>query len=87
MSRDPIAPVVGDPITDLEGRIIEIPIKEPGDPYVEPPAVIIFGEGVGATALPLLDQDGRVTEIRVTDPGSGFKVNTPEDSGVRCVHR
>ena len=85
VSRDPIAPVVGDPITDLEGRIIEIPIKEPGDPYVEPPAVIIFGEGVGATALPLLDQDGRVTEIRVTDPGSGFKVNTPEDSGVRCI--
>jgi len=84
-TRKPVPPTFSEPITDNVGRIIEIPIDDPGDPYEEPPSIIIVGEGVGATVIPLVDSNGRVTEVRVTNPGSGFKVNTPQDRGVRCI--
>ena len=45
-------PSIGTPITGPDGGFIEIPISDPGTPYVEPPAVIITGEGRRAAAIP-----------------------------------
>ena len=82
---DPEEPEAGSPITDPIGGIIEIPVTKPGGPYVIPPYVLIGGEGYGATAEALLDNGGFVTEIRVTTPGIGYKLNKPENAGVRCI--
>tara|TARA_B100000085_G_scaffold17790_1_gene15333 strand:+ start:1979 stop:4840 length:2862 start_codon:yes stop_codon:yes gene_type:complete len=78
-------PTAGVPITGPDGGFIEIPIDTPGTPYVEPPAIIITGEGRRAAAIPLLNADGLLTEIRVTDPGLGYKLNTPATSQKECI--
>lgn len=78
-------PSIGTPITGPDGGFIEIPISDPGTPYVEPPAVIITGEGRRAAAIPLLNADGLLTEIRITDPGLGYKLNTPATSKTECI--
>lgn len=78
-------PVASPPITDGRGSIISIPIRDAGDRYLEPPKVIVSGNGFGATAIALLDDKGYVSEIRVTKPGLGYKVNTPEGNGLRCI--
>ena len=64
------------PITGPDGGFIQIPIDNPGTPYIEPPAIIITGEG-RLSAIPLFDADGLLAEIRVTDPGVGYKLNSP----------
>lgn len=74
-----------DIITDDDGGIIEIPIDDPGDPWVEPPYVFIGGEGIGASATALLDQNGFLTEIRIKAPGYGYKKNLANDKGLRCI--
>lgn len=76
-------PTLGDPIVDPGGKIIEIPINNPGDPYILPPNIAITGQGWGAMAIPLLDSDGYVTEIRVTQRGTNYVTNKPET--VSCV--
>ncbi len=76
-------PTIGEPIVDDDGRIIEIPIDDPGDPYILPPKLAITGQGWGAIAIPLLDVDGRVSEIRLTQRGQNYVVNKPE--GIDCV--
>ena len=78
-------PTTGNPITDGDGGIIEIPISDPGDPYEEAPDVIITGNGFGATGIALLDAQGYVSEIRVTRSGLNYKLNTPATSNVRCI--
>lgn len=78
-------PVAGDPITDENGSIITIPIIKPGDPFQQPPKVIITGKGFGATGIALLDDKGFVSEIRVTRTGKNYKVNTPTDSNTQCI--
>ncbi|AHB80425.1 baseplate hub subunit and tail lysozyme [Synechococcus phage ACG-2014h] len=82
---DPVNPIAGPPVTDPGGGIIEIPIKKPGGPYVIPPYVLIGGEGYGATAQALLNSNGFVTEIRVMNPGIGYRLNKPQDGGLRCI--
>jgi len=84
-SSDPRAPVVSNPITGPGGEIIHLPIDDPGDPYKEPPFVVIPGEGWQASGYPLLDSTGRVTEIRITDPGFGYKLNIPSTSNKECI--
>ena len=79
------SPIAKLPITDDNGGIIEIPVDNPGDPWVEPPVVFVGGEGVGATATALLDESGFVTEIRVQSPGYGYKLNRASDNNVRCI--
>ena len=79
------SPIAKLPITDDNGGIIEIPVDNPGDPWVEPPIVFVGGEGVGATATALLDEGGFVTEIRVQSPGYGYKLNRASDNNVRCI--
>ena len=78
-------PTAGDPITDDDGGIIEVPISDPGDPYEEAPEVIITGKGFGATGIVLLDAQGYVSEIRVTRSGLNYKKNTPENNNVSCI--
>lgn len=76
-------PTIGAPIVDDNGKIIEIPIDDPGDPYLLPPNLAITGQGWGAMAVPLLDTNGFVTEIRITQRGRNFVPNRPET--VNCV--
>ena len=78
-------PTSKEPITDENGGIIEIPIDDPGDSWLEPPIVIIGGEGSGATGIALLDNSGSVSEIRIQSPGYGYKLNRASDNDVRCI--
>ena len=78
-------PTAKEPITDDNGGIIEIPIDDPGDSWLEPPIVIIGGEGSGATGIALLDNSGSVSEIRIQSPGYGYKLNRTSDNDVRCI--
>jgi hypothetical protein len=81
----PNIPTVGEIITDAGGGIMDIPIQDPGDPYVEPPVVIITGNGYRASGIVLTDANGRVSEIRVTDPGFGYKLNQPDVAKKECI--
>ena len=83
--RDVRLPTVDPPITGPGGEIIDIPIRDTGDPYDEPPAVFVTGNGFSAAAMALLDENGYLTEIRVTDPGFGFKLNTPTIAKKECI--
>ena len=76
-------PTIGQPIVDDDGKIIEIPIDDPGDPYLLPPNLAITGQGFGAMGVPLLDKNGFVTEIRITQRGRNFVPNRPDN--VNCV--
>ena len=83
--RPPSVPVVGDIITTPDGEILDIPVLDTGDPYVEPPFVLVTGNGFNASAIPLTDDRGYLTEIRVTDPGTGYKLRTPNDAVKECI--
>jgi hypothetical protein len=76
-------PTIGDIIVDDDGKIIDITIDDPGDPYLLPPHIAITGQGWGALAVPLLDSNGYVTEIRVTQRGRNFVPNKPDN--INCV--
>ena len=78
-------PEAGDIITNGDGGVIEIPIKDSGTRFIERPAVFITGEGYGATGEVLLDNDGFAKEIRITDPGFGYKKNTPTTANKECI--
>lgn len=81
----PTKPIVGTPITDEDGSIIDIPIKTPGGPYQKAPQVIVTGNGYGAGALALLDSRGFVTEVRVTRQGVNYLPNTADENNLRCI--
>lgn len=68
-------PTVGDIVVDDAGRILQIPIADPGDRYILPPSVAVTGQGWGAMAVALLDPEGYVSEIRVTQRGRNFVPN------------
>ena len=78
-------PEAGDIITNGDGGVIEIPIKDSGTRFIERPAVFITGQGYGATGEVLLDNDGFAKEIRITDPGFGYKKNTPTTANKECI--
>ena len=81
----PSTPTVGEIITDDDGGIIEIPIADPGDPYKEPPQILITGNGYRASGIALLDSKGSLTEIRITDPGYDYKINTSSNANKECI--
>jgi len=85
VDNSPILPTAGTVVTDRGGGIITIPVDTSGDPYTEPPAVFITGEGYGAQGEALLDTNGFVREIRVTDPGFGYKINKPVNAELECI--
>jgi hypothetical protein len=76
-------PTIGDIIVDDDGKILDIQIDDPGDPYILPPKLAITGQGWGAMAIPLLDSNGYVTEVRVTQRGRNFVPNKNGD--INCV--
>lgn len=78
-------PTTKTPVTTDTGEIIDIPINDPGDPYVKPPTVIITGDGYGATGIALLDRNGYVSEIRVTRNGINYTRNTSNQNDLTCV--
>jgi len=82
---EPKPPTTGTPITGPRGEIIYIPIEDKGDPYKEPPTVLISGNGTRAVAIALTDEDGLVQEIRVTDPGYDYKLNDPVSANKECI--
>ena len=47
--------------------------------------MFIDGQGIGAVGTALLDSNGFVTEIRIKSPGYGYKLNTTEQTGKRCI--
>jgi hypothetical protein len=75
-------PVLGDPEVDEDGRIIDIPIIDSGDPYIFPPIINIYGEGFGASATPVLDKFGKLSKIKIERPGRGY---IPNRSNNNCV--
>ena len=78
-------PIAGEIITNGNGGVLEIPIQNSGDRFVERPAVFITGNGYGATGEVLLDNDGFAKEVRITNPGFGYKINTPSTASKECI--
>ena len=68
-------PILGEPEVCDDGRILEIPILNPGDPYIVPPLAIVEGAGYGASADVLLDDEGYINKVRVVRPGIGYSPN------------
>jgi len=78
-----VPPLLGDPEVDEEGRILDIPIIDPGDPYITPPFINIAGEGIGASASAILDtRTGKLTRIKIERPGRNY---TPNRINSNCV--
>ena len=78
-------PIAGEIITNGDGGVLEIPIQDSGDRFIERPAVFITGNGYGATGEMLLDNDGFAREVRITNPGFGYKINTPSTASKECI--
>ena len=78
-------PIAGEIITNDNGGVLEIPIQNSGDSFIERPAVFITGNGYGATGEMLLDNDGFAREVRITNPGFGYKINTPSTASKECI--
>jgi hypothetical protein len=76
-------PIIGNPEVDDEGKIIDIPIEDPGDPYVFPPFIKIYGTGVGASAKAVLDDSGKLTKVLIQRPGRGYTPN--KSTSKQCV--
>lgn len=75
-------PLIGDPEVDDDGKIISIPIVDPGDPYIIPPLIKVYGEGVGAVAIAELDINGKLSNIKILRPGRGYLPNRKNNN---CV--
>ena len=75
------APVLGTPEVDNNGQIIDIPILDPGDRYLYPPIINIYGDGIGAFASAVLDGDGFIRKVKVERSGRGY---TPSRKNTNC---
>ena len=78
-------PKSGPPVIDEDGVIIEFPIIDGGGPYVEPPIILVSGQGYGASAIALLNDRGAVAELRITNPGRGYVGELAATSSNSCV--
>ena len=78
-------PEAGEIITNGNGGVLEIPIQNSGNRFIERPAVFITGNGYGATGEVLLDSDGFAKEVRIVNPGFGYKINTPSNASKECI--
>lgn len=67
---------------DASGKILSIDICDVGDPYLDPPTVVISGSGFGAAAVAELDDDGYIAKVNILRPGLGYQEN---DNGNRCI--
>jgi len=64
---------VGVPLYDINGEIDDITVTSGGSGYVsgDLPTVLIHGDGVGATAVPVVTA-GAITDINITNAGYGY---------------
>lgn len=64
---------VGVPLYDINGEIDDITVTSTGSGYdsEDLPTVIIHGDGVGATAIPVVTGD-EITDITITNAGYGY---------------
>ena len=64
---------VGVPLYDINGNIDDITVTSGGTGYdpEDLPTVLIHGDGVGATAVPVVE-DGEITDITITNQGYGY---------------
>ena len=76
-------PTLGPPEVDDDGKIIDIPIENPGDPYIFPPFIKIYGTGVGASAKAVLDDSGKISKVLIQRPGRGYTPN--KSASKQCV--
>jgi hypothetical protein len=60
------------PIIDAEGRIIRVLITAAGRGYLKAPAVVISGNGTGATITTTIGSFGQLTSATVVMPGAGY---------------
>lgn len=67
-----VPPTLGNPVVDNNGKIVSIPIVDPGDPYISPPFVTIYGDGIGGFASVELGDDGKLKKVIVDRPGTGY---------------
>lgn len=67
-----VPPTLGNPVVDNNGRIVDIPIVDPGDRYLSPPLITIYGAGTGGFASAVLDDTGLLTKVVVDRPGVGY---------------
>lgn len=49
-----------------------ISVDSPGEGYLSPPNVLIFGSGTGALATARINSDGQVVEIVIVNGGTGY---------------
>lgn len=76
-------PELGTPEVGSDGKIIFIPINNPGDPYNFPPLIKITGEGIGAVASAVLDNKGRLKKVLIERPGVGYTPN--KNNKTKCI--
>ena len=64
---------VGVPLYDINGEIDDITVTSGGTGYVsgDLPTILIHGDGVGATAVPVVTGD-EITDITITNQGYGY---------------
>ena len=64
---------VGVPLYDINGEIDDITVTSNGSGYdpEDLPTVLIHGDGVGATAIPVVTGD-QITDITITNAGFGY---------------
>lgn len=77
-----VPPVACPAQVDSSGKILSIDICNVGDPYLDPPTVIVSGSGFGAAAVAELDNEGYVSKVNILRPGLGYQEN---DNGNRCI--
>ena len=64
---------VGVPLFDINGEIDDITVTSGGTGYdsADLPTILIHGDGVGATAVPVVTDD-EITDITITNQGYGY---------------
>lgn len=64
---------VGVPLFDINGEIDDITVTSGGTGYdsADLPTILIHGDGVGATAVPVVTADA-ITDINITNQGYGY---------------
>lgn len=59
-----------------DGRITDVILDNPGRGYIQPPAITVVGQGVGAELEATIDAFGRIDNITIKNSGSGYVDDT-----------
>ena len=64
------------PIISNSGSITGIEIISAGKGFVNPPTIIVHGEGVGAELKAIIGKNGSITGVTIINGGEGYAVDT-----------